>query len=94
MADLGEEVKFRLGQVRGHPVPLGGGQDAVLFSPDEGGGLGEAPEQGGDLFKGPDLKLPADLAQGQAAAELPVGRGIAGHRLRDQALPGGNRPGA
>ena len=49
VANLREEVKFRLGQVGGHPVPLGRGQDAVSFSPDEGRGLGEAAEQGGDF---------------------------------------------
>ena len=62
MANLGEEVKFRLGQVRGHPVPLGRGQDAVSFSPDEGRGLGEAAQQGGDLGRMAALDAGFDIA--------------------------------
>ena len=63
---------------------LGAGCGRV--SPDEDCGLGKAAEQGGDLGQGEDLQVPADLAQGQAAAQVPVGWGIAGHCLRDQAF--------
>ena len=58
MADLGEEVKSRLGQVRCHPVPLGRVQDAVSFSPDEGRGLRSPRRQGGDLGQGANLEVP------------------------------------